>query len=64
MGVQCLMALYLGSSDKQKVYLDGNTYYLNLFSKTIITNNNVLISSDNYILKDLNGLYLTIEEDV
>ena len=57
------MALYLGSSDKQKIILDGKTYYLNLFSKIIITNNDILLSSDNYIIKDLNGLFLTVKED-
>ena len=57
------MALYLGSSDKQKIVLDGKTYYLNLFTKIVITNNDILLSSDNCILKDSNGLYLTVEED-
>lgn len=56
------MALYLGSSDKQKIVLDGNTYFLNLFSKILITNGDVLLSSDNYILKDSNGLFLTVKE--
>lgn len=56
------MALYLGS-DKQKINLDGHIYYLNLFSKIIITNNDILLSSDNYILQDLNGLYLTTKEN-
>lgn len=56
------MALYLGSSDKQKIVLDGNTYFLNLFSKILITNGEILLSSDNYILKDSNGLFLTIKE--
>lgn len=57
------MALYLGSSEKQKVNLDGVIYYLNLFSKTVITNNDILLSSDNYILQDISGLYLTVEEE-
>lgn len=56
------MALYLGSSDKQKIVLDGNTYFLNLFSKILITNGEILLSSDNYILKDSNGLFLTVKE--
>lgn len=56
------MALYLGSSEKQKIVLDGNTYFMNLFSKTLITNGDVLLSSDNYILKDSNGLFLTVKE--
>ena len=56
------MALYLGSSEKQKIVLDGNIHYLNLFSKIIITNNDILLSSDNYILKDSKGIYLTVKE--
>ena len=56
------MALYLGNSDKQKIVLDGNTYFMNLFSKILITNGDVLLSSDNYILKDSNGLFLTVKE--
>lgn len=55
------MALYLGS-DKIKINLDSVAYYLNIFSKTPITNGVRLLSSENYILKDLNGLYLTTEE--
>lgn len=56
------MALYLGSSGKQKVILNGVLYRLNFFSTTSITNGIRLLSSDNYILKDENGLYLTVEE--
>lgn len=57
------MGLYLGSSEKQKIVLDGSTYYLNLFTHVIITNGDMLMSSDNYILKDSNGLYLTVKEE-
>lgn len=57
------MALYLGSSNKQKVVLDGVTYNLNLFTPTSIENFVRLLSSDDYILKDTNGLYLTVKED-
>ena len=55
------MALYLGE-DKVKINLNGVTYYINLFSETPITNGIRLLSSENYILKDSNGLYLTIKE--
>ena len=55
------MALYLGS-DKIKLNLGGFTYCLNLFSTAHIVNNGWLWSSDNYILTDSNGIYLTIEE--
>lgn len=57
------MALYLGSSDQQKVILDGVVYRFNLFTSAPITNFIRLLSSDNYTLKDTNGLYLTVKED-
>ena len=57
------MALYLGSSDKLKINLDGVAYCLNLYSTTPITNGIRLLSLENYILKDSNGLYLTAKED-
>ena len=57
------MALYLGSSEKLKINLDGVTYYLNLFSETPITNGIRLLSSEGYILKDSNGLYVTTKEE-
>ena len=56
------MALYLGNSEKLKVNSDGVVYYLNLFSKTPITNGIRLLSSENCILKDSNGLYITTKE--
>ena len=57
------MAVYLGSSEKLKVNLNGIIYYLNLFAKTPITNGARLLSAEGHILKDSNGLYLTIKED-
>ena len=56
------MALYLGNSEKLKINLGDAVYCLNLISKIITTNNDRLLSSDNYILIDSNGLYLTVEE--
>jgi hypothetical protein len=56
------MALYLGSSEKLNVNLNNITYYLNLFSETPITNGIRLLSSDGYILRDSNGLYITTKE--
>lgn len=56
------MALYLGEN-KVKINLDNITYYLNLFSERPITNGVRLLSSEEYILKDFNGLYLTTEEE-
>lgn len=56
------MALYLGSSEKLKININNLEYYLNLFSEKPITNGIRLLSSDGYILKDSNGLYLTFKE--
>ena len=56
------MALYLGS-DKLKINLNGVAYNLNLYSTNPITNGVRLLSSEGYILKDSNGLYITTKED-
>lgn len=57
------MALYLGS-DKVKLTLDNIIYHLNLFTSSSqpIFNGIILKSSDEYILKDSNGIYLTAKE--
>lgn len=57
------MGLYLGSGQKIKINLTNNKYSLKLFSLTPILNGTKLLSSDNYILKDKNGRYLTAKED-
>lgn len=57
------MALYLGSSEKMKIYLDGTLRRLNIFSTNLITNGAKLLSSDNFILKDSNGAYLTAKKE-
>ena len=51
------MALYLGG-DKVEINLDGNTYCLNLCFMSSVSNDIALISSDNYILKSMDDLYL------
>lgn len=51
------MALYLGEN-KIKINLNGIVCSLNLFSLTPITNGDLLLSSDDYILQDSNGIYL------
>lgn len=56
------MALYLGS-DKVKINLNGIVHHLNLFSETLILNGTTLLSSDGYMLRDSNGLYLTAKEN-
>lgn len=50
------MALYLGNSEKLKINFSGEEYSLKLLSI-----NSILATLDNYILKDSNGLYLTIK---
>lgn len=55
------MALYLGSK-KVKLNFDEATYCLNLLTSTIILNGIRLLTSEGYILKDSNGLYLTVKE--
>lgn len=56
------MALYLGNN-KVKIYLDSALRKLNLYSKTPITNGVVLLSAEGYILKDLNGLFITAKKE-
>ena len=56
------MALYLGGN-KVKINLNGVRYCLNLYSSTPITNGAILLSSDSYMLKDFNGLYLTSKKE-
>lgn len=56
------MALYLGNKGKQKINLNGNAYYLNLFSSTLMLNGIRLLTSDDYLLRDCNGLYLTAKD--
>lgn len=57
------MGLYLGNSEKLKISLDGVVSYLNIHSATPITNGVRLLTLEDYILKDSNGLYLTVKED-
>ena len=54
------MALYLGGSKPQRVILDGVVYKFNLVPVVPITNGIGLLSSDGYVLKDSEGLYITI----
>lgn len=56
------MALYLGSSGKLKINLNGVIYNLNMLSAEPIINGIRLLSSEGYILKDSNGLYLIAKE--
>lgn len=56
------MALYLGSGDKIKIFLNGSLCRLNLLSAQLIITGIKLLTSDGYILKDSNGLYLITKE--
>lgn len=56
------MALYLGN-DKIKININGIVYNLNLLSETLILNGVRLLSSEGYILRDINGVYITAKED-
>lgn len=56
------MGLYLGS-DQVRMFLDHHTWCVNLFSAIPIVNGVLLKSSEDYILKDSNGLYLTAKEN-
>lgn len=51
------MALFLGSN-QVNIKLDGVVYCLNLYSTAPVVNRISLLSSDGYVLKDFNGLYL------
>ena len=55
------MGLYLGSKEVD-IVLNGNIFYLNIFSETPITDGVLLKSSDGYILKDTNGAYIIAKE--
>ena len=56
------MALYLGNYNVHKVIFNNVIYHLNLFSEIPITNGIRLLSSEGYILKDSNGLYITSKD--
>ena len=55
------MALYLGSK-KLKPVLDKVVCCLNVYTSEPIVNGIKLLSSDNYTLRDIDGLYLTAKE--
>ena len=53
------MPLHIGESKELSIYINGVKYKLNWHSKNLITNGDVLLSSDDFILRDKNGIYLT-----
>lgn len=56
------MALYFGNSGKLKLFSNNILYRFMILTEAPIVNGVKLLSSDNFILKDSNGLYLTIKE--
>lgn len=57
------MGLYLGSN-KCKLNLNDIVCYLNLYSDTSTATNGIkLLTSDGYILKDSNGVYITLKSE-
>lgn len=56
------MAVYLGSDGQRKVILNNVVYCLNLTPETSIIYGIKLLSLDDYILRDVNGLYLTSKD--
>lgn len=56
------MALFLGS-EKKKLNFNNALFNLNIYSSTLTVNGVMLLSHDNYILTDSNGLYLIVKED-
>lgn len=57
------MGLYLGSDGKLKINLNGKMYKINLYSESPIVNGIILSTSDGYMLRDINGLYITTKGD-
>ena len=57
------MGLYLGSN-KHILNFNGSVHRFNVHHSLVqLLNGVMLLSSENYILKDHNGLYLTAKED-
>lgn len=56
------MALYIGREKLKMSFNDNKSCRLNIPSSVPITNGIRLLSSDNLMLKDLKGLYLTVKE--
>lgn len=57
------MAIYIGNQ-KQKVIVDGITCYLKIVESTMIQDAaEVVLSSDDWVLLDSDGLYLMVKEE-
>lgn len=56
------MALFLGVS-QVKIISDNSTYTMNIPELSPSISGILLMSYDNYTLKDSNGVYLTVKEE-
>lgn len=57
------MAIYVGGQ-KYKLIIGGEVCGLNIYTPNVIITNGIrLLSSDDYTLKDINGLYLTTKKE-
>lgn len=57
------MALYLNNESKT-IYLNGVAYWLHIGTKSDPIKGIVIKTSDNYIVTDSSGVYLTLKESV
>lgn len=57
------MALYIGKGEKVKITTGNGVFNVKCVYIKPNVNNIKLMSKDNYLLTDLNGLYLTAKED-
>ena len=57
------MALYLGNNKNLKVTIDGVLFSAKMGLPQQQISDMMLLSSDGYILKDFNNLYLTVKEE-
>ena len=53
------MAIYSGNNKRLKVNLNGVTYNLNLHSAIPVTDGDLLVTSDGFVLRDFNCFYAT-----
>lgn len=57
------MALHIGSSEKLKITTESGILRMNIIIPSSTDAISYLRSSDGYVLKDLNNVYLTVKED-
>lgn len=56
------MPIYIGGT-KCKIISGGVPCEINTYSPIIVTNGVRLLSSDDYVLKDKNNIYLTLKKE-